>query len=104
MISKITKGHKEFDFEVYFSEVFHEKGGFDVVVGNPPYGADIPKEQLKQIRRYKDKIHGDQCKMEQKIYNKIESEYESYFIFYGMNGNNGYDWAKGNNKLKNLLK
>lgn len=26
-----------FDFEIYFSEVFHEKGGFDVVIGNPPY-------------------------------------------------------------------
>jgi hypothetical protein len=38
LISKITNGHKEFDFEVYFSEVFHEKKGFDVVIGNPPYG------------------------------------------------------------------
>lgn len=37
LISQITNGHKEFDFEVYFSEVFHEKGGFDVVIGNPPY-------------------------------------------------------------------
>ncbi len=37
LISEITGGHKEFDFEVYFSEVFHEKKGFDVVIGNPPY-------------------------------------------------------------------
>ncbi|HLC16367.1 MAG TPA: Eco57I restriction-modification methylase domain-containing protein, partial [Thermodesulfovibrionia bacterium] len=37
LISSITNGHMEFDFEVYFSEVFHEKGGFDVVIGNPPY-------------------------------------------------------------------
>ncbi|MFO7971348.1 MAG: TaqI-like C-terminal specificity domain-containing protein [Desulfobacterales bacterium] len=37
LIGQITKGHREFDFEVYFSEVFHEKGGFDVVIGNPPY-------------------------------------------------------------------
>lgn len=41
LISQITKGHKEFDFEVYFSEVFHEKGGFDVVIGNPPYGIEL---------------------------------------------------------------
>lgn len=37
LISRITDGHKEFDFEVYFSEVFHERKGFDVVIGNPPY-------------------------------------------------------------------
>jgi hypothetical protein len=37
IISQITEGHQEFDFEVYFSEVFHEKGGFDLVIGNPPY-------------------------------------------------------------------
>jgi Eco57I restriction-modification methylase/TaqI-like C-terminal specificity domain len=37
LISKITSGHTEFDFEVYFSEVFHQKGGFDVVIANPPY-------------------------------------------------------------------
>ncbi len=37
LISQITNGHTEFDFEVYFSEVFHHKGGFDVVIANPPY-------------------------------------------------------------------
>ena len=41
LISEITSGHTEFDFEVYFSEVFHEKGGFDVVIANPPYGVSI---------------------------------------------------------------
>lgn len=28
-----------FLWNLYFSEVFHEKGGFDVVIANPPYGA-----------------------------------------------------------------
>ncbi len=37
LIREITDGHREFDFEVYFSEVFHEKKGFDVVIANPPY-------------------------------------------------------------------
>jgi len=38
LISQITSGHTEFDFDVYFSEVFHSNGGFDVVIANPPYG------------------------------------------------------------------
>ncbi len=37
LISQITNGHTEFDFALYFSEVFHNKGGFDVVIANPPY-------------------------------------------------------------------
>jgi hypothetical protein len=37
LIFEVTNGHKEFDFEVYFSEVFHKKDGFDIVIANPPY-------------------------------------------------------------------
>jgi len=37
LIGKITHDKQKFDFEVYFSEVFHQKGGFDVVISNPPY-------------------------------------------------------------------
>ncbi|MFA5439477.1 Eco57I restriction-modification methylase domain-containing protein, partial [Dehalococcoides sp.] len=37
LIKKLTNNNETFDFEVYFSEVFHEKGGFDVVIANPPY-------------------------------------------------------------------
>ncbi len=36
IIKELTKDGT-FDFEIYFSEVFHEKGGFDIVIGNPPY-------------------------------------------------------------------
>ena len=36
-IDKITEGKKLFDFEIYFSEIFKEKGGFDIVIANPPY-------------------------------------------------------------------
>jgi len=43
LINEITNGQTEFDFKVYFSEIFHEKGGFDVVIANPPY------VQIKQI-------------------------------------------------------
>jgi hypothetical protein len=37
LIVEVTHGHKEFDFEIYFSEVFIKKGGFDIVIANPPY-------------------------------------------------------------------
>ena len=37
LIFEVTVGHEEFDFEVYFSEVFHENKGFDIVIANPPY-------------------------------------------------------------------
>jgi type I restriction-modification system DNA methylase subunit len=36
--SEKTLGHRlQFDFNLYFSEVFHRKDGFDVALGNPPY-------------------------------------------------------------------
>lgn len=41
LIDHITNGRAQFDFEIYFSEVFHEGNGFDVVIANPPYGANI---------------------------------------------------------------
>jgi hypothetical protein len=47
LIFQITKGHKEFDFKVYFSEVFRKKGGFDIVIGNPPYVKDERITHLK---------------------------------------------------------
>src|SRR5206468_663486 len=34
---ELTSGKEIFDFEIYFSEVFHPKNGFDVVIENPPY-------------------------------------------------------------------
>ena len=34
---KIVGCQVDFDFRLFFSEVWHEKEGFDVVIGNPPY-------------------------------------------------------------------
>jgi hypothetical protein len=48
LISQITNGRKDFDFEVYFSEVFHEKKGFDVVIANPPY---VRQEKIKDQKQ-----------------------------------------------------
>jgi hypothetical protein len=44
-------GDKAFNWQNAFPKVF-EKGGFDVIIGNPPYGADLvddDKEFLKKI-------------------------------------------------------
>ncbi|MBU0702056.1 Eco57I restriction-modification methylase domain-containing protein [bacterium] len=42
-----------FLWRLHFSEVFQEKGGFDVVIGNPPYGTEIsaPEKQVF-LRQY----------------------------------------------------
>ncbi len=55
LINQITDGHKEFDFEVYFSEVFHKRKGFDVVIANPPYGfrGVLSSEEKKYFRKKK---------------------------------------------------
>ncbi len=49
LISKITNGHSDFDFEVYFSEVFHKKGGFDVIMANPPYLREKDNKKVFEI-------------------------------------------------------
>ena len=56
LISEITSGHTEFDFEIYFSEVFHENKGFDVVIANPPY---VRHESIKDMKPELKKQFGD---------------------------------------------
>lgn len=51
-IKELTKD-ETFDFEIYFSEVFHKKGGFDVVIGNPPYiGQKGNKELFEPMKKH----------------------------------------------------
>jgi len=54
--SEKTFGIKiDFDFRLYFSEVWNEKNGFDVVIGNPPYGAQLsPEEKIFFKSEYSD--------------------------------------------------
>ena len=37
LIHRLTNGKETFDFEIYFSEIFHRNKGFAVVIANPPY-------------------------------------------------------------------
>lgn len=68
LIRQITNNNKTFDFEVYFSEIFHEKGGFDVVIANPPYGANIDS-MVEIYRKY--------------YYDVMKNYAEIYKIFFG---------------------
>lgn len=47
-------GYKiDFDFKLFFSEVWREKGGFDVVIGNPPYNEmrDLNTSEQENLKR-----------------------------------------------------
>ena len=57
MIASYTQKGKEKNFflwNIYFAEVFSHKGGFDIVIGNPPHGANISKikEKLQKIYKF----------------------------------------------------
>jgi type I restriction-modification system DNA methylase subunit len=49
LIQELTNGKEAFDFEIYFSEVMdpNRRGGFDVVIGNPPY---VRQEAIKELK------------------------------------------------------
>ncbi|MDN3595126.1 Eco57I restriction-modification methylase domain-containing protein [Zunongwangia endophytica] len=64
--AKSVAGDKAFKWETEFPEVF-AKGGFDVVIGNPPYGAEFNETNKKFI---------------QKSYISYQYKFESYLYFY----------------------
>ncbi len=47
--SKAIAGDKAFHWENAFAKVF-TNGGFDVVIGNPPWGAKLPAADLKYVK------------------------------------------------------
>ena len=67
---KKVAGNKAFNWEQEFPKIF-EKGGFDIVIGNPPYlaGREWPKE-LKQLRDYFSKK-----------YDCMTDQYDLYALF-----------------------
>ena len=77
LISKITSGNREFDFTVYFSEVFHDlptrqgRKGFDIVIGNPPY-VQLQKMKNNPVRK----------KYQEQNYRTYNSMGDIYCLFY----------------------
>lgn len=37
------------DFKIHFSEVFHKKGGFDIVIANPPYVSTKGRDETDKV-------------------------------------------------------
>ncbi len=46
-----------FVWRIDFAEVFLECNGFDIVIGNPPYGATLSKEEKKLFKTLFDDVH-----------------------------------------------
>ena len=62
LVQKISKGESMFDFSIYFSEIMRRKAypGFDLVVGNPPYGNLLEgsvKPEMKKKFLYKSSLN-----------------------------------------------
>ncbi|MDA8091940.1 MAG: Eco57I restriction-modification methylase domain-containing protein [Actinomycetota bacterium] len=55
LLKEITHEDRHFDFKIYFSEVF-QKGGFDIVIANPPY---VRQESIKDLKPALKKEFGD---------------------------------------------
>ncbi|WP_243400378.1 Eco57I restriction-modification methylase domain-containing protein [Flavobacterium alvei] len=65
-------GDKAFNWQTAFPKIF-DKGGFDVIIGNPPY---VRQELFKEIKPYLEKNY--------KCYNSVADLY-TYFIEKGIN-------------------
>lgn len=63
---KTVAGDKAFDWKKEFPDVF-AKGGFDVIIGNPPYGAALTKVEKKFFETY---------------YSTCEYSYDTYIFFF----------------------
>ncbi|NQT22127.1 MAG: N-6 DNA methylase, partial [Candidatus Omnitrophica bacterium] len=59
-------GDRAFNWEEKFSKIM-KSGGFDVVIGNPPYGADLSEEIVNTLK---------------KKYKSFEYQVNSYVVFY----------------------
>ncbi|NWG04552.1 MAG: Eco57I restriction-modification methylase domain-containing protein [Syntrophaceae bacterium] len=88
-----TKGY--FLWEIDFAEIFAEKGGFDIVISNPPYvrqemvafplereeDFDDKEEWREKKREYKEKL-AQSIKMHWGEYIKIDKKSDLYVYFY----------------------
>ncbi len=87
-------GQKPFVWDIDFAEIFGDKGGFDIVIGNPPYVRQekiAPPNKLKaevtleNKREYKDKLLSS-IQVHYPFVKKLDkkSDYYIYFYFHGL--------------------
>ncbi len=98
---KIVKNHlndpekKPFIWDIDFAEIFGDKGGFDIVIGNPPYvryqkisPPNKVKEEvtIESKREYMDKIVESVKGLYPKSINNLnkKSDYYVFFFFHGL--------------------
>ncbi|MGL4669930.1 MAG: Eco57I restriction-modification methylase domain-containing protein, partial [Methanobacteriaceae archaeon] len=65
LIDDVEFDNKAFDWKTQFKEVF-DIGGFDIIIGNPPWGASFSEIEKKYIKN---------------SYNEIEYQFNSYVVF-----------------------
>jgi len=85
-LKEMTHGNKErnfFPWKLYFADVFREKGGFDVVIANPPWDKVKPYDQEffeKIDSKYREYSKADQKLLVEKLLKDltIRRKYEEY--------------------------
>lgn len=71
LMHDLTDERETFDFEIYFSEVFHANGGFDVVIANPPYisyGLRGGQKMTKDDKLYLKRVFTDSAEYKISMY------------------------------------
>ena len=82
LIKQITNNNQNFDFEIYFSEVFHDHNknqGFDVVIANPPY---VRQEKISDKEIIQASIKKDFLEYFSSDKSKIDAKSDLYTYFY----------------------
>lgn len=83
-------GHKPFVWDIDFAEIFGDKGGFDIVIGNPPY---VRQEKIAPPNKLKAEVTlEDKRDYKERLFNsvhahfpciqKIDKKSDYYIYFY----------------------